>query len=82
MSFKQLVVVRILLMIAKFVAPSEWQRDIDQLASHFTVHGPKDLEADSVKDKLIVDLQRKIEAQAKELTDMAPTNWRAEVQHP
>jgi hypothetical protein len=37
MTSRELVAVKILLMVAKWFAPTEWTRDIEQLAAHITV---------------------------------------------
>lgn len=38
MSKVEHVVIRILLLVAKLMAPNEWRKDIDQLAAHISVH--------------------------------------------
>ena len=36
MSAKDKIVIRVLLLVAKFVAQEEWKKEIDQLASHIS----------------------------------------------
>jgi hypothetical protein len=38
MSWNQKAVIRILLLVARLIAPSEWAKDIDQLATHISVN--------------------------------------------
>lgn len=38
MSKTEHVVIRILLLVAKLMAPSDWRKDVEQLASHISVH--------------------------------------------
>ena len=42
MSFKEKVVVQILLMVAKFLAPMEWRKEIGDLATHISVNANRD----------------------------------------
>jgi len=38
MSFKEKTVIRILLLVAKFIAPAEWQKEVESLATHISVN--------------------------------------------
>jgi len=42
MTFKEKVVVQILLMVARWLAPSEWQKDIQTIATHISVWAKAD----------------------------------------
>lgn len=41
MNWKEKTVVRILLMVAGWIAPSEWKKEIEQLGNHISVNSPK-----------------------------------------
>ena len=36
MTFKEKTVIRILLLVAKFIAPAEWQKEVESLATHIS----------------------------------------------
>ena len=38
MTFKEKTVIRILLLVAKFIAPAEWQKEVESLATHISVN--------------------------------------------
>lgn len=38
MNWKEKTVVRILLLVARFIAPAEWQKDVESLATHISVN--------------------------------------------
>lgn len=37
MTWREKTAVRILLLVAKLIAPTEWQKDVEQLANHINV---------------------------------------------
>ena len=37
MSWKEKTVIRILLLVARLIAPAEWQKDVEQLSTHISV---------------------------------------------
>ncbi len=41
MDWKEKTVIRILLVIAQWIAPSEWKKDVETLATHISVNAPK-----------------------------------------
>lgn len=41
MNFKEQVVIDILLLVARLLAPSEWTYDIKTIANHISVNAPK-----------------------------------------
>lgn len=38
MTWKEKTVIRILLLVAKFLSPSEWAKDVESLATHISVN--------------------------------------------
>lgn len=38
MNWKEKTVIRILLLVARLIAPAEWQKDVEQLATHISVN--------------------------------------------
>lgn len=38
MSFREKTAIRILLTVARWLAPSEWQKDIETIATHISVN--------------------------------------------